>query len=140
MTLNELFYKVLKPTLEANPLLRDVGFGDLEKYGNSKAMKFPFAWVTINNVRRRDNVFDFNLSLVFGDVVNHEETNIIDIQSDMIGVAADIAGKLVDDMSIETQENFTLDPFIQRFHDLTAGVVMDISITAGASLAGCEDC
>lgn len=140
MTLNELIEKHIRTAVESSPFVKYFGVGDLEKYGLSGDMKFPFAWLTVRRVRRRDNVFDFDLSIVFGDSVNYEETNVIEIQSDMIGVAAEVAGRIVHSPVLEMDESFTLDPFVQRFTDLTAGVVMDFTVTARASLAGCEDC
>jgi hypothetical protein len=140
MTLNEIYFKVLKPILESNPFIQDIGFGSIEEYGLSGEVKPPFAWATVQNIRRVNNLSRFSLLIAFGDIVAHDKSNVIDIQSDMIEVAHDVAGALIDHPNIEANEDFSIEIFEQRLHDLTAGATLDISISVPHTLINCINC
>lgn len=140
MTLNQVIKKLLKPIAEDHLQINDFGFGDLDKYATSGTIKYPIAWVLVNNIPLEKSEMNFNLSLVFADLIKDDESNTLEVQSDMIEVAADFAAKIIyhNNENIEADTSFTLKPFTERFQDLTAGVVMDITIKVTRALSDCN--
>lgn len=140
MTLNSIIEKLLKPISEDHLQINDFGFGDLPTLATNRAVKYPLFWVTLNNVTYGGNAFNYNLSLIFADLAKDDLSNCLEIQSDMIQVAADVAAILsnIEDDLIEVENDFSFQPFAQRFADQTAGVVMDIRVKSTKALNDCE--
>jgi hypothetical protein len=140
MTLNEIIRKLLKPLSEDHLMLKDFGFGDLTNYANGQDIKYPIMWVVLNNVRYSEKSLAYSLSLIFADIAKDDISNSLEIQSDMIQVAADIASKLVyaEDDDLDVSSEFNLKPFSERFADVCSGVVMDITIKSSKLLNECE--
>lgn len=141
MTLNGFINNILKPLAENHLQINDFGFGDLDTYAGGAEIKYPVLWCVFNSAPFSNNALSYNFSLVFADMAKEDGSDTMQIQSDLISVAADIAAALYysDNDEIETDTNFVLKPFTQRFKDLTAGVVMDITIKNIASLNDCQN-
>lgn len=139
MTLNTIIQKLFKPIAEDHLQINDFGFGDLYQHAATGKIKYPFMWVVFNGANYSNKTFDYSFSLVFADIDKVDNSRAIDIQSDMIQVAADVAGLLrnSDDDELEVINDFNLKPFAERFTDFCAGVVMDISVKTSQALDGC---
>jgi len=140
MTLNAIIQKVLKPIAEDHLQLNDFGFGDLSNYAASATIKYPIMWAAVKSLRHTGKVFIYNLSIVLADIVKDDLSNIVEIQSDMILVAADVAAKIqnIEDDTIEVIGDFNLTPFTERFTDLCAGMVLDLTLQVDSVLNPCD--
>ena len=140
MTINTIIHKVLKPIANDHLMLNEFGFGDLHNYAKVNALAYPVMWVALNDVGYKGKGFNYNLSLVFADILKDDLSNTLEIQSDMISIAADIAAKLfyTDNDYLEVTSDFVFKPFTERFTDLCAGVVMDINIKSLVILSPCD--
>lgn len=140
MTLNAILFKLLKPVADHHLMINDFGYGDLSKYATAGAAKFPLMWVVLKNVRYYNKGFNYQLSIIFADIVSEDLSNMVDIQSDMIQIAADVAAKVngIENDFIEVAREFNLTPFSERFVDILAGVVMDFTITSLKALNDCD--
>ena len=139
MTLHGIINKILKPIAEDHLQINDFGFGDLDTYAASGAIKYPVMWVVFNNAPFAGNSLAYSLSIILADIAKEDGSDALKIQSDLIQVAADIAAVLQysDNGEIEVTGDFVLNPFTQRFADFTAGVRMDITIKNIGSLNDC---
>lgn len=140
MTLNTLINKTIKPLAKDHLMLNDFGFGDLHNYAKANALAYPVLWVAFNDAGYKAKGFNYNLSLVFADILKDDLSNTLEVQSNMISIAADIAAKLLytDNDYLEVTSDFVFKPFTERFTDLTAGVVMDITIKSLTLLSPCD--
>jgi hypothetical protein len=140
MTLNGIVNRVIKPIAEEHLQLNDFGFGDLANYAASNTIKYPILWTSFKNVRYSGKQFRYTLAFVFADICKDDLANELEIQSDMIQVAADVAAEINNSgfKDVEFLEEFTLIPFVERFTDLTAGVVMEVVILSDKLLDPCE--
>lgn len=140
-SLNSVIEKLIKPIAEDHLQINDFGVGDLPTLAKNKgAVKYPLLWLVLNNVSYGGKEFNYNLSLIFADIAKEDLSNCLEIQSDMIQVAADFAAVLsnVEDDLIQIENDFTLKPFSERFADQTSGVVMDLVIKVTKALNDCE--
>lgn len=140
MTLNGIIYKILNPIFEDHLQLNDFGFGDLVDHATTKTVKYPLMWVVLNDVSYKNKAFNYSLSLVFADILREDKSNAVEIQSDMIQIAADVATKIryIENNDIEIESEFLLKPFTERFTDFTAGVVCDLVIKSYQILSDCD--
>lgn len=141
MTLNQIIHKLFKPVAEDHLQLNDFGYGNVDQLSANHTVKYPLMWLIVRPVSYGSNTLNYSFSVMLCDKVNadHPEQEA-DIQSDMIQVAADVAAKLVNlDMDgIDVDRAFTLQPFTDRFTDVCAGVVMDITIKVDKYLNDCK--
>lgn len=140
MTLNQLIYKLIKPIAEDHLQINDFGVGDLHNHATGKTVKYPLMWVVLNNGGYGNKAFSYSLTLIFADIAKDDLSNAIEIQSDMISVAADVAVLLRDNMEddIEVDNEFTFTPFSERFTDMTSGVAMNITVRTLEILSDCD--
>tara|TARA_R110000796_G_scaffold227663_1_gene344445 strand:- start:1354 stop:1824 length:471 start_codon:yes stop_codon:yes gene_type:complete len=61
----------LKETLEANPLINTVTYGNLHDAGNDKTTMFPLAHFTVNSTELTAQTFIFNMTLFVADLIDH---------------------------------------------------------------------
>ena len=140
MTLNAIINKLLKPLANDHLMLNGFGFGDLSNYAKTNAITYPVMWAVLNDASYRNKGFNYSFSLVFADVLKDDLSNTLEVQSNMIGIAADVAAKLMysENENIEVSGDFVFKPFTERFTDLTAGVVMDINIKSLTVISDCD--
>ena len=60
----------LKETLEANPLINTVTYGNIYDAANDKTTMFPLAHFTVNNTQLTDRTFIFSMTLFIADLVD----------------------------------------------------------------------
>jgi len=79
-----------------------------------------------------ENVINYSFTLICMDIISKTENNILQIQSDCIGVLNDIFAKLNfdDDIPIINQPNII--PFEENYGDFCAGAAIDIIIEVDA--------
>ena len=84
-------------------------------------------------------MIQYNLVLLFADLLTEDKSNRLQIQSDQMLVALDVLGKLKLDTaySFNPSTNATLEFFQERFDDFTAGVSIDIQIMSPLPLNLC---
>lgn len=139
MTLSELVAK-LKAIQEAHPMIRTFGEGDIYDYvDNGGEIEYPVFWTVVRPSTYRGTMIQYNLVLLFADLLTEDKSNRLQIQSDQMLVALDVLGKLKLDTaySFNPSTNATLEFFQERFDDFTAGVSIDIQIMSPLPLNLC---
>jgi hypothetical protein len=139
MTLVELVAK-LRAIQEDHPMIRTFGEGDIYDYvDNGGEIEYPVLWTVVRPSTYRGTMIQYNLVLLFADLLTEDKSNRLQIQSDQMLVALDVLGKLKLDTaySFNPSTNATLEFFQERFDDFTAGVSIDIQIMSPLPLNLC---
>lgn len=134
-TLNQII-KTVEGYVAAHKQLNTFQFGDPWEFAESEEVIYPALFMVNGNVEVTERELTHNFQLIFADRINEDNPADADSQenevlSDMREVALDILALLHNPIN---RDNFTLNksanlqPFTERFKDLTAGWVMDIKI------------
>jgi hypothetical protein len=128
---------------ESSPRMRTFGYGDIVYFAttNSGTTQFPLVFVTPLSVTYDENITTYNLSVIFGDIVNTDMSNEADVVSDMSLEAKRFIsqikrGFLFD--KIDCQLPVTAIPFFERFNDHIGGVALDLNITVFEDINACD--
>jgi len=132
----------LKETLEANPLINTVSYGDIYDAANDKTTLFPLAHFTVNSTELTERTYIFNMTLFVADLVdqtNESATdkfrgndNTMDIHNSMLAALSD--AMLIFRRKEATASGYALvgNPrmvaFEHRFNADTAGWYCDFSV------------
>lgn len=140
MTLNKFIAKYLKPLAEDHLQINDFGFGDIYQIATTTGVKYPLMWTTLRGATYAGKAFNYDLSLIFADIVKEDLSNALEIQSDMIRVATDIAITLSNnsDENLEIEPDFSFEVFSERFKDMSSGVVLNIKVRSLEALSDCD--
>lgn len=127
----------IRKYISTNGFTNTVTDGDLFDVDLSKQSIFPLAHIIINNASINETITNFNISILFMDVVDitkqleDNENDILDTQFTLISrfVVDLLRGSIYDDF-IRVEENATVEPFIDRFENKLAGwtVTFDLQL------------
>lgn len=123
--------------------LNSFGHGDLVYFAttNSGTTVYPLVFVTPQQITYDENITQYQLSIIFGDIVNTDLSNQEDVLTDMSIQAKRFIsqfkrGQFIEKMDITLPVLST--PFIERFNDHIGGVVLDCQITVFEDLNACD--
>lgn len=138
MTLNNLI-ELLKKFAGDHRQLNDFGCGDISEMGASKDQLYPLMWVVIGPCRYAGKEMNYNLEIIFADLIHGDKKNELEVWSDQLLIALDIMSQLHDNQIYEfnTDDTANFSFFTERFADLTAGVVLSMTIKDPKPLDRC---
>jgi hypothetical protein len=129
---------------EASPRLQSFGHGDIVYFSQTLTggtAVYPYMFVTPMNVSYDENITVYTLNVIFGDIVNTDLSNEIDVVSDMSLEARNLLsqiwrGSLFNEIAtVQLPTNAT--PFLERFNDHIGGVSLDLIITVMEDMNAC---
>lgn len=135
----------LQSVQQASPRLNSFGHGDIVYFSQTitgGTAVYPYMFVTPIQVLYDENVTNYQINVIFADIVNTDLSNEVDVVSDMSLEARNLLsqiwrGSLFNDIaSVELPANAT--PFLERFNDHTGGVSLDLNITVMEDMNACE--
>lgn len=128
MTLNQLA-ALLKDFATTHPQINFFGEGVLPEIGAAKDVRYPMMWVTFERSRWHGSTQEFPLRIIFADQIFSDKKNNLEVQSDMLQVAQDLAAHLNDPkFDFIAGQTFEMLFFTDAYTDLIAGVDMYASI------------
>jgi len=140
-TFNKIL-KYIEQYQQQSPRMNSFGYGDIVYYAttNSGTTEYPLVFVTPVNVTYDENITTYNLSVIFGDIVNTDMTNEADVVSDMSleakrFIATIKRGFLEDKIDVEIP--VIGQPFFERFNDHIGGIALDVNIIVNEYLDAC---
>lgn len=129
---------------QASPRLQSFGHGDIVYFSQTLTggtATYPYMFVTPMNVSYDENITVYTLNVIFGDIVNTDLSNEIDVVSDMSLEARNLLsqiwrGSLFNEIAtVQLPTNAT--PFLERFNDHIGGVSLDLVITVMEDMNAC---
>jgi hypothetical protein len=130
---------------EASPRLKSFGHGDIVYFSQTLTggtATYPYMFITPMSISYAENTTQYQLNVIFGDIVNTDLSNEIDVVSDMSLEARNLLsqiwrGSLFNDVA-DVQLPTTATPFLERFNDHVGGVSLDLIITVMEDMNACE--
>lgn len=101
---------------------------------------YPGMLVTMISTSVTDYTLNRNMQVILYDILNEDSTNVIEVQSD----CEEYAFRLIRFLR-ETSDGFytigqpTVTPFVDRFFDDVAGVILNVSIEFDGQSENCSD-
>ena len=129
---------------QASPRLQSFGHGDIVYFSQTLTggtATYPYMFVTPMSISYAENTTQYQLNVIFGDIVNTDLSNEIDVVSDMSLEARNLLsqiwrGSLFNDVA-DVQLPTTATPFLERFNDHVGGVSLDLIITVMEDMNAC---
>ena len=129
---------------QASPRLQSFGHGDIVYFSQTLTggtATYPYMFVTPMSISYAENTSQYQLNVIFGDIVNTDLSNEIDVVSDMSLEARNLLsqiwrGSLFNDVA-DVQLPTTATPFLERFNDHVGGVSLDLIITVMEDMNAC---
>ena len=126
-----------------SPRLNSFGHGNIVYFSETNSGTtaiYPYMFVTPTLITYNENTTQYQLSILFTDILNSDLSNEIDIISDMTIEAKNLLaqirrGFLFDELDVELPATAT--PFMERFNDHVAGVQLDLTITIFDDINAC---
>lgn len=132
------FYNVIqkiKDTLNAEPFVNTVSFGNIDDVDLNKQSIFPLSHVIVNNTTIQEKTLTFNISILAMDIVDISKEDTIDIfrgnnnEQDVLNTQLAILTRIASilkrgDLYIEKyqlQGDMGCEPFVDRFENKLAG-------------------
>ena len=130
---------------EASPRIKSFGHGDIVYFSQTLTggtATYPYMFVTPMSISNAENTTQYQLNVIFGDIVNTDLSNEIDVVSDMSLEARNLLSQiwrvsLFNDVA-DVQLPTTATPFLERFNDHVGGVSLDLVITVMEDMNACE--
>ena len=131
--------------------IQKVTTGDIWEIDLEKNTEFPLFHINPVNVVLAKNQKSFNFQLFVMDLVEPNESNEQEVLSDMLEIMTDIVGvfkhgellyQYDEDNGEEPryfiEDDFTCEPFTERFDNSVTGWVMDFTVTVESELNTCD--
>jgi hypothetical protein len=123
-------------------MINDFGEGDIYDYVDSGGeIKYPVCWLVVEpSLFNADGLIQYNVLLLFADLLVEDKSNRLQIQSDQLQVAIDFLSelKLNNNLTTNISQYSNIDFFQERFDDFTAGVSVRFGITNPYPLDYCS--
>ena len=131
---------------QAHGFVHTVSTGDIENIDTSGAVKYPLVHIVPTSVAADTGALTFNFNILAMDLVQNDESNEQEVLSDTLIILTDILAefkngkKLVDNLGDYMQEDneFTLEPFTERFDNVVSGWNCSYSITLPHNYGACD--
>jgi hypothetical protein len=138
MTLNNLI-DLLKSYAICHKQINSFGRGNLEELGASTDITYPLMWVVSYPGRYAGKSMQYNLQVIFADLIHEDKRNELEVQSDQLLIGLDTIAFLRDnpDYEFQVDDNITIDFFTERFGDLTAGCMLSFTLRDPKPLDRC---
>ena len=148
-------YNNLVDTLEqlgTNHLqIKTVSTGDVFELDLEKNTLFPLMHINPINVIASKSQFTFNFQIFIMDLVEPDESNEQEVLSDCLSISTDIISTLKHGQSLNhylathgdtpqyfVDDNFTLEPFTERFDNSVTGWVFNLPIIVEQAFESCN--
>ena len=138
---------------EQSPIMNSFGYGNLVDFGRTvsgdtqnAAVEYPFLFAVPINISYNENTTEYQMSLIFADILNTDLMNEKEVISDMSLQARRFISYIKRGIRTfpELYENFDLElpiqaiPFMERFGDHVAGVAIDINLIVFEDINACD--
>jgi hypothetical protein len=121
--------KILNDLADAHYQINDFGWGDVWEIGESESVTYPLMYCTMQNSNISGKVFNFNISIIFADLVFGDEKNEDQVITDQMLICQDIIAQLQSDKwDFVLGQNVSITFFNERLSDLVAGVQAQITL------------
>lgn len=150
------FHKVLdflESFQQQSPIMNTFGYGNLVDFGKNisgETVNYPFVFVVPQSITYNENTTDYQLTILFADLLNTDLSNEKDCVSNMSLQARRFLSyvKRGQQTFPELYNNMDLtlptlaQPFMERFGDHVAGVALDVILTVFEDINACDfyDC
>jgi len=136
-----------------SPVMNSFGFGNLVDFGNTidgeeqnKPVQYPFMFVVPQSVTYEENTTNYQISVLFADLLNTDLSNQMDCVSDMSLQARRFLSaikrgqvnnpEMYDMMDVDLPSSAI--PFLERMADNVAGVALNLFITVFEDINDCD--
>jgi hypothetical protein len=127
-----MIYNVLekvKKLLEADSLINKVTQGDLFEVDLNKQTVFPLAHVMFNNATQPENIIRFDISVMFCDIIEEDDSNFVDVWNRTFTSAIVFVEKLRRvDNNFVIVDDVLHEPFRDRFTNKLGGFMTTVTI------------
>lgn len=140
MTLNQIF-DLLKKFADDHLQINEFGRGPTNDIMLNQTQLFPGMWAATNGpVTYTGHAANHRMMIIFFDQLMDGKANEIEVQSDMLTVALDLAAYLTDnpDLPIWIDGDPSIDYFTENFTHLCAGVALTFTLKDPKPLDRCE--
>jgi hypothetical protein len=141
MTLFQLV-NLLKQISQNHSQVKTFGEGDIYDYvDNGGEIVYPVCWLQVEQSQYNlDGVMNYNVLLIFADLLLEDKSNRLQIQSDQLQVMVDYLSELKLNNNLYTNilDSANWETFQERFDDFTAGVSVRFTITDPYPLNYCD--
>lgn len=136
-----------------SPIMNSFGYGNLVDFGRTVSgdtqntpVKYPFLFAVPINISYNENTTEYQMSLIFADILNTDLMNEKEVISDMSLQARRFISYIKRGIQTfpELYENFDIQlpiqaiPFMERFGDHVAGVAIDINLVVFEDINACD--
>lgn len=123
---------------EVHTQLRDFGYGDISQINTTERL-MPTLWVDLTQSRVTRNSVLLGMRVYAMDLVQADDDNELDVQSDCILYLQDLIKTLrTSSRLIGEQTNFNFVPFQKKFNDRVAGWYVDIELEVDSIYGPCD--
>lgn len=128
MTLNQVLGQ-LKKFADDHQQINDFEQGPTDRF-NVRETKYPAMWVTVNPSTYAANSLQYRFSFIFYDLIFDDYSNELEVQSDTLSIAMDLVAHLNNNLELDFYifGDPSINFFTERGTDLTAGVILDLTI------------
>lgn len=120
---------ILNDLANAHFQINDFGWGDVWEIGESESITYPLMYCTMQNSNISGKTFNFNISIIFADLVYADEKNEDQVIADQMLICQDIIAQLRSDRwDFVLGQNVNITFFTERLSDLVAGVQAQITL------------
>lgn len=133
--------------------INNYGFGNLVDFSrrNEKNddVKYPLMFITPQNITYHKTITEYEISIVFGDILQEDYEDGKNVISNMSLIAKDLISYITNPPSnpnsVDLTDLFDISlpvnaiPFVERFNDYIGGVSMNITFKVRDSINTCSD-
>lgn len=136
----------LQSVQQASPRLNSFGHGDIVYFSQTitgGTAVYPYMFVTPQSISYYENTTQYQISIIFADIVNTDLSNEIDVVSDMSLEARNLLsqiwrGSLFNDIANVELPSLAV-PFFEKMNDHIGGVSLDMTITVMEDMNACYE-
>lgn len=140
---------LLEEFQKQSPILNSFGFGNLIDFSrtvSASTVNYPYMFVVPLSINYGENITEYQVSIIFADILNYDLSNELGAVSDMSLEAKRFLSYIKRGINTFPQLYDNLDvilptgaiPFMERFGDHTAGVALDCVLQIFEDLNACD--
>lgn len=141
--------ELLEEFQKQSPILNSFGFGNLIDFSrtvSASTVNYPYMFVVPLSINYGENITEYQVSIIFADILNYDLSNELGAVSDMSLEAKRFLSYIKRGINTFPQLYDNLDvilptgaiPFMERFGDHTAGVALDCVLQIFEDLNACD--